>query len=204
VGNSEATNTEVAHNTSTLTKGHEDATVTELVTDDFVSFEYNFNPCAIVQTIGEEPRSTDTDRVADLDTRRCSSISDGECEDAKELVNDPSAFESYAFAEGSDMELETEMHGEKLRDNANGWAAEMESLYEPCPDQDKYIDVGNAKDGIGVCFFWFNRTHVSKLDLGVEFYPVTPFRWYERSVGRKIQSFCLCGGIERGAASSCL
>ena len=96
--------------------------------------------------IAEEP-----DTGHDLHKSR-SSNAGGEFENAQEFPDDFSDVESYATAEGSDveMEVETKFHDERVLDEE----AEVESLYELCSDQEsvRYIDDSYTEDELDVCF----------------------------------------------------
>jgi hypothetical protein len=143
-GNSEAINFELSHDASrTLIQDDEDKirTVAEPICDD-AFFSFGYETRIGNGDIGD--RNSERTAGGDFDTRRGLWIG-GECEDTRELSDDLSDVGSYTTAEGSDMGMEVKME-------TNVQEAEMESLYEPCSDQEipMVID-SNTDDEIDVC-----------------------------------------------------
>src|SRR5258705_10049269 len=101
--------------------------------------------------IAKEHHATDTDPDSEWED------TDGECEDVEELLDELSDVESYVTAEGGDVEIEMEIHDEKVEGKTDGQEAKMESLFEPFCELESVMpfDDSSTDDEFGVCFFFF-------------------------------------------------
>ena len=165
-GSSEIAKVGLAHDTSRSLTNYGDETVTELVSDGTFVWMPTLTLATAQTSLGsvdvaKEHHATDTDP----DFEWSYEDTDGECKDVEELLDELSDVESYVTAEGGDVEIEMEIHDEKLEGKTYGQEAKMKSLFEPFSELESvmFIDDSSTDDEFGVRFLlFFNYMHDAK------------------------------------------